>query len=179
MHKRLSLWMLVALALLCTSGAQSARAEGEEWVGKKAPDFSLSDVDGKPIKPADFLGKKVVWINFWGLRCGPCVREMPALQKLYAAYKKKGLEIIGVNTDGVDGAFVKKQMAERNDLKAAGITFPLAPDADFKVIDAYGLMGAPLNVMIDKKGVIRYRHEGYEDGDEAKYEKIVEKLVAE
>jgi peroxiredoxin len=179
MFKRLPLLAMIALALTCIGGAKLARAEGEEWVGKRAPDFSMTDVEGKPLKLAEFAGKKVVWLNFWGLRCGPCVRELPALQKLYAEFQKKGLVIIGVNTDGVDGAFVKKQFAERADLKGAGVAFPLMPDADFKVIDAYGLMGAPLNVMIDKKGIIRYRHEGYEDGDEVKYAKVLEKLIAE
>ncbi|MBI5017180.1 MAG: TlpA family protein disulfide reductase [Deltaproteobacteria bacterium] len=179
MLKRWSILAVIALALAFVGGEQKARAEGEEWVGKRAPDFSMVDVDGKPLKLADFAGKKVVWINFWGLRCGPCVRELPALQKLYSDFQKKGLVIIGVNTDGVDGAFVKKQFAERPDLKGAAVTFPLMPDVDFKVIDAYGLMGAPLNVMIDKKGIIRYRHEGYEDGDEVKYAKVLEKLIAE
>jgi peroxiredoxin len=107
------------------------------------------------------------------------VRELPALQKIYAKYAPKGLVIVGINTDGVDAGMIKKQFADRADLKAAGVTFALATDADFKVIDAYALMGAPLNVMIDKKGVIKFRHEGYEDGDEAGYVKVLEKLLAE
>ena len=99
MCKRLSLLAVIALALTCFGRAHVVRAEGDEWVGKRAPDFSMPDVDGKPLKLADFAGKKVVWLNFWGLRCGPCVRELPALQKLYTEYQKKGLMIIGVNTE--------------------------------------------------------------------------------
>jgi hypothetical protein len=47
------------------------------------------------------------------------------------------------------------------------------------VIDGYGLLGAPLNVMIDRKGVIRFRHEGYEKGDEKHYLEVLESLLGE
>jgi len=171
--------LLLTLAPLCLSGAAFASEEGDEWVGKPAPDFQLKDLEGSPLNLADLVGKKVVWLNFWGLRCGPCVRELPALQKLYDTYKDRGLLIIGLNADGVDADFITKQIAARDDLKAAGMTFPIAPDAEFAVIDVYGLMGAPLNVMIDRKGVVQYRHEGYEEGDEVQYAEIVEKLLAQ
>jgi len=152
--------------------------EADEWVGQAAPAFQLQDLEGHPLNLADLAGKKVVWLNFWGLRCGPCVRELPALQKIHETYASKGLLIIGLNADGVDAEFIRGQLAAREDLKAAGVTFPLAPDPDFAVIDAYGLMGAPLNVIIDKAGIIRYRHEGYEEGDEAHYVQVVEKILA-
>jgi len=172
---------VVLLAFLAASWLGSSAFGGEEadeWVGKPAPTFQLQDLDGQPLNLADLTGKKVVWLNFWGLRCGPCVRELPALQKLNEAYAAKGLLIIGLNADGVDAEFIRAQLAAREDLRAAGVTFPLAPDPDFAVIDAYGLMGAPLNVIIDRAGIIQFRHEGYEDGDEAQYAQVVEKLLA-
>lgn len=181
MNKRSAVRALL-VALCVALGAASpgwADGQGDEWTGKPAPAFELADLAGNPLRLADFSGKKLVWLNFWGLRCGPCVRELPVLQKIYKTYKDRGLVIVAVNADGVDAEFLKNQLAQRDDLKAAGITFPVAPDAAFSVIDAYGLMGAPLNVLIDKKGVVRYRHEGYEDGDEAGYVKVLEKLLAE
>lgn len=176
--RRLPLVLLVALSFLVPWPAGAAE-EGDDWVGKPAPAFDLKDLDGNPLRSADLAGKKVVWLNFWGLRCGPCVRELPALQKLHETYRDKGLLIVGLNADGVDAEFIRKSFGERADLKAAGVTFPLAPDPEFAAIDAYGLMGAPLNVMIDRSGVIRYRHEGYEAGDEAQYAKVVEELLAQ
>lgn len=171
-----------AALILLAFGAQSTRAGGsgdKVWEGKRAPPFAARDLNGKEVRLADFAGKKVVWLNFWGLRCGPCVLEMPALQKLSVKYAPKGLVVIGVNTDGVDSAFIRKAFADRAELKKAGITFPLVTDPEFKVIDDYEMLGAPLNVMIDKRGIIRFRHEGYEAGDEVNYAKIVEKLLAE
>ncbi len=173
--------ILVALSLILYALGPASAAESPEgqWEKKRAPDFTVKDLDGKTIRLADLAGKKVVWINFWGLRCGPCVRELPALQKLYSKYASKGLLIVAVNTDGVNADFIRKAFADRPDLKAAGVTFPLVPDEQFAVIDAYGLQGAPLNVMIDRKGIVRYRHEGYEEGDEAAYAKVVERLLSE
>lgn len=153
-----------------------ALAEGG-WEGKKAPDFEVTDTDGNPFKLSALAGDKVVWLNFWGLRCGPCVRELPALQKIYDKYKDKGLIIMGINADGVDADFIKKSFAEREDLANAQVNFPLIPDADFALIDTYELMGAPLNVIIDRDGVVKFYHEGYEEGDEVKYEKIVVDLL--
>ncbi len=170
---RVKLFALVAV--ICLAMAGTAFAE-EEWVGKPAPDFTVQDVEGNSYALASLKGK-VVWLNFWGLRCGPCVRELPALEGMFKKYDGNGLLILGVNADGVDAAFIKKSFSEREDLKAAGVTFPIVPDQDFVLIDGYGLMGAPLNVIIDKDGTIQFHHEGYEAGDEKHYEEVVKKLL--
>ncbi len=170
-------WVVVGLVLFAAAAVQAGE-EADEWVGKPAPTFDLSDLDGNPYRLADLRGK-VVWLNFWGLRCGPCIRELPELQKLWEKYRDQGLVLLAVNADGVDAPFIRRQLESREDLKAAGITFPVTPDPEFTAIDTYGLMGAPLNVMIDKKGVVRFRHEGYEAGDEATYEKTLRALLAE
>jgi peroxiredoxin len=169
------IFAVVALASLALSTA--ALAEGSELDGKPAPQFSVKDVAGNTLTLSELVKDKIVWLNFWGLRCGPCVRELPALQMLHEKYSGKGLLIVGVNTDGVAADFITKSFAEREDLKPIKITFPLVPDAEFALIDAYQLMGAPLNVMIDHEGVIRYYREGYENGDEAHYEEILKKLL--
>lgn len=166
------------LAVFLLLGCAAVGAASDAFVGKPAPDFKATDVEGKAFNLSDLKGK-VVWINFWGLRCGPCVRELPALQSIYSRYGEKGLVILGVNADGVDAAFIKKSFAEREDLKNLKLTFQLVPDLEFALIDAYQLMGAPLNVMVDKAGIVRYYHEGYEDGDEKGYEEVVKKLLAD
>lgn len=176
------LWLrnLLSALLVFSSllpSAAWADGEDEEWVGKPAPTFQLADLEGNSLKLTDLTSQKVVWINFWGLRCGPCVQELPVLEKLYKTYKERGLVVIGLNSDGVDKEYIRKAMADRADLKAAGVTFPIAPDPEFKVVDSYQLQGAPLNVMIDKSGVVRYRHTGYEPGDETRYVEQLEKLL--
>lgn len=170
-------------ALLCAAAALALALAGlgahadDQWIGKPAIDVSAVDLNGKEVSVSGLKGK-VVWLNFWGLRCGPCLRELPALEALYSKYKDQGLVIIGINTDGVPGKEISKHFATRDDLKPIKITFPMIPDEEIKFIDAYQLMGAPLNVMIDKNGVIQYYHEGYEDGDEKHYEEVVKSLLA-
>jgi thiol-disulfide isomerase/thioredoxin len=99
------MWALLAVPMLACAGE-----EGDEWLGKAAPEFALTDLDGSPLNLAALRGK-VVWLNFWGLRCGPCVRELPALQKIHPDYADKGLLIIGVNADGVDSEFASSSRA--------------------------------------------------------------------
>lgn len=171
--------LLVAAFLFCQpiARAEEAGGEGSAMEGQPAPDFTVQDTKGNTYHLAELTKGKIVWLNFWGLRCGPCVRELPALEALYKQYADKGLLILGVNTDGIGGDFIEKSFAEREDLKNAKVSFPLIPDVEFKLIDMYQLMGAPLNVMIDHKGVIRYYHEGYEPGDEKHYEVTVKKLL--
>ena len=78
----------VIAVLLAVALSTPALAEGG-WVGKKAPDFEVTDTNGNSYKLSALAGDKVVWLNFWGLRCGPCVRELPALQKIYDKYKDR------------------------------------------------------------------------------------------
>jgi thiol-disulfide isomerase/thioredoxin len=69
-----------------------------EGVGKP---FELSFTDaisGKKISVADLKGKVIV-VDFWATWCGPCVGEMPKMKKLYAEFKDKGVEFIGVSLD--------------------------------------------------------------------------------
>ena len=65
------------------------------------------------------MDAKVVMINLWEPWCGPCVNEMPGLEKLYEQYKDKGLVILGV--------FSSQDMDEdaRKVIEDAGITYPI------------------------------------------------------
>ena len=67
-------------------------------VGKVVPDFSATDLDGKPISLQQYRGK-VILLDFWAVWCGPCISEMPNVKRVYNSYKDQGFDIIGVSLD--------------------------------------------------------------------------------
>ena len=69
-----------------------------ELVGKVVPDFSATDLDGKPISLQQYRGK-VILLDFWAIWCGFCLAEMPNVKRVYDTYKDQGFDIIGVNLD--------------------------------------------------------------------------------
>ena len=69
-----------------------------ELIGKVVPNFSATDLDGKPISLQDYRGK-VVLLDFWAVWYGPCLTEIPNVKRVYETYKDQGFDIIGVSLD--------------------------------------------------------------------------------
>jgi thiol-disulfide isomerase/thioredoxin len=70
-------------------------------VPEMRPDFTLKDLDGKPVALSRWNGKSVV-VNFWATWCGPCQREIPLLNRMHAEYSPKGIQLVGVAVDFAD-----------------------------------------------------------------------------
>lgn len=121
-------------------------------VGAPAPDFALTDVDGKEIRLSDFLGNVVV-VNFWATWCEPCRLEMPSLQEAYEALRIAGLQVLAVNFDEP----VRDVCAFRDEL---GLSFPVLLDPGAQVQDLYRVRGYPMTFFIDRHGVVQATHIG-------------------
>jgi peroxiredoxin len=160
---------------LALPGGTRAEGMGEEKFkpGDKAPDFVAKDLTGKEFKLSSYAGKQVVLLNFWGLRCGACLEEMPYLDVISKAYADKGVVVLGVDTDGVDA----KTCIETLEEVKVSVSYPLLTDEDFKITDAFTNFLVPLTIVIDKKGIITYIHTGFEKGTEKKYEEAVKKVL--
>jgi peroxiredoxin len=120
-----------------------------------APDFTLNDICGKKVTLSQFRGKVVI-LNFWSIWCGPCLAEMPSLNKLYLEFKDKGLIVIAVAEDPAEKP-VKSYIQEK------GLAFPILMDKERKVYFKYSLFGIPVTFLIDKKGVIIEKFIGERD----------------
>jgi peroxiredoxin len=117
--------------------------------GFSAPDFTLDTLEGGQVTLSELRGK-VVMVNFWASWCPPCRAEMPAIEKVYRAYRDLGLEVLAVNTTNQDSeadaaAFVRE----------FGLTFPIPLDRTGAVSAAYNLRGLPSTYFIGADGVIQ------------------------
>jgi peroxiredoxin len=121
-----------------------------EWLGKEAPSFHLVDLQGKKVELSELRGK-VVLLDFWSTACGPCIREMPLIQKVAEEHKDE-LIVWGVSFDQPD--------RDRKWLLLHKQEFPTLSDADYEVSDLYKVRGIPASVLIDARGIVRGYWEG-------------------
>jgi thiol-disulfide isomerase/thioredoxin len=151
-----SLALLLALCGCATSPAQ-VRQPIIRLVRNPdlAPDFKLSDLDGKPLSLVDFRGK-VVLLNFWATWCGPCRAEVPDLVELQDKYKDS-LRIIGLATDDEDPADIKAFVKEY------GINYPVAVVTTDIRLQYGGIPALPTLFLLDTEGRIVQKHEGLRD----------------
>jgi peroxiredoxin len=142
--------MLVAGKHLTRPPTPGARLSGSNAAikGKDAPDFQLTDVDGKTIRLADLKGKAVL-LNFWATWCPPCKIEIPWFVDLQKQYGPQGLQIVGVAMDEGNPRDAIAKFA-----KDMGVNYTMVLGND-KVADAYGGVEAlPTTFYIGRDGKI-------------------------
>jgi peroxiredoxin len=118
-------------------------------VGHKAPDFTIAGIDGKPIKLSDYKGKYVM-LDFWASWCAPCRAENPNVVAAYAAYKDKGLNILGISLDTGKPEWQKAIADDK-------LTWGHASDLqrfEGPTERLFNIQGIPANFIIDPQGVI-------------------------
>ena len=134
--------------------------------GVAAPDFTGELMDGTSITLSELQGKPVI-INFWATWCGPCVKEMPAFERLKDDFGDK-IGIIAVNCG--DDAETVKDFVEEN-----GYTFPLVLDEEYSISMLYPTNSIPYTVVLDAEGKVTHISTGALDAD-TMYERYKEAL---
>jgi len=133
------------------------------------------NTDGRPITINEFIGKKVILIDFWTYSCINCQRTLPYLNDWYDRYRDEGLEIIGIHTPEFD--FEKDYDNVAAAVEKFGIKFPVVLDNDFSTWRAYDNHYWPHKYLIDIDGYIVYDHIGEGSYDET--EKAIQTALAE
>jgi thiol-disulfide isomerase/thioredoxin len=148
-----------------------------DLTGKTAPDFSAKDTEGKDITLSDFRGK-VVLLDFWATWCVPCNEEFPYLVKFYESHQKDDFIILAVNIDNKEehmDRFLRKCYAEY----IPNAKFPVIYDKDKKIPPLFDLQSMPTTIFIDKKGVVRYIHTGFNDSRKKEFREELDTLLHE
>jgi len=136
-------------------------------VGDKAPVFTCRTIDGKTIDISKLQGK-IIMINFFATWCGPCLQELPVLQKnIWDKYKGNDnfqLIILGRQHNETE---VRKFVESRK------FTMPFAPDPERKIYSLYATQFIPRNVIIGKDGRIIFQSMGYAPEEFRKIEDLL------
>ncbi|KGQ18247.1 Cytochrome c-type biogenesis protein ResA [Lysobacter dokdonensis DS-58] len=136
--------------------------------GERVPDFALRGLDRSRVTvPAQYAGRPVL-INVWASWCGPCVKEMPALQAFSKEQAGNGVQVVGIALDDVDAvrAFVDR----------TGVTYPILvdtpgpADAGVRLGNPKGVL--PYSVLVSADGrLLKQRIGPFEEGEIAGWAK--------
>ncbi len=162
--------VLVYLGIMLNSHTSGQPAnlgsDGRLSDASRAPEFTLTDLQGRMVSLADFRGKVVI-LDFWATWCPPCKREIPGFIGLQKAYASRGVQIVGV---GLDEPADIRQFAASH-----GINYPVLLGND-EVSALYGgISGIPTTFIIDKSGKIVRRFEGFTE--RSVFEREIESLL--
>lgn len=125
-----------------TGGSKKVVKEGDQ-----APNFVLTDLNGKKHQLSDYKGQGVL-LNFWGTWCPPCKKEMPALNEAYKTFEDKGVQVISIN-------IAQSDFEVRDFVSSYGLDFPMTIDQTKSVMRAYNVDQLPATFLIDSKGEIK------------------------
>lgn len=114
--------------------------------GIEAPDFTLNDLNGKPLTLSSLRGKYVI-LDFWGSWCGWCIKGIPQMKEYYQKYAGK-FEILGIDCNDPEEKW--KAAVEKYELPWLHVYNP----RDSKVLEQYEIQGFPTKIIVGPDGKI-------------------------
>ncbi|MCB1047548.1 MAG: TlpA family protein disulfide reductase [Calditrichaeota bacterium] len=160
---RLSLWMLalMLLASACSDGTVGkSTADSGATLDTRMAESTIAPASDRTgvvdLKDFDWAATegKIVFLEFWGTWCGPCIRSMPTIQKHWEEHRDNpDFRMMAINTGsrGDDPAKIQR-WREAN----AGFTFPVFLDSDRKMSTTYQVTGIPRSVVLGRDGKVAW-----------------------
>ena len=148
--------------------------ESTEKTSEKAPDITITDLNGNKVKLSAFRGKIVV-LNFFSTHCPPCKREIPDFQKAYEKYgKNNDVQFLCVS---IIGALGEQRNDAQNYFNKNNFNLPLYLDEDASASEAFGVSSIPHTFIIDRDGNIKKSNLGMMDYEtlQSELEKLLNK----
>ena len=141
-------------------------------VGEPAPPFALPGLGGAETVALADLSGTVVLLDFWASWCAPCREALPFYSGLHREFSDRGLAVLAVNVDEhVEDA--------RGFLAGRALAQPMVRDAGWQAARRYGVSVLPASVLIDRRGVVRGRHAGFDAEYAGRIRALVIELLAE
>ena len=166
-------WLMSVLpgALAALSLVGPSWAAPPTLVGKDAPDFVLKTNSGANLRLSEFRGQ-VVLVNFWARWAGDTHREMRALDKINTTYQRAGLVVLGISVD----EDLRRAQEFADSMK---VSYPIMFDTGSDIGRDYQLAKMPVTFLIDRSGVVRFAHIGFQRGDDRMYLEQIRELLRE
>lgn len=136
-------------------------------VYEKASDWTLTSLDGREMVFGDFKGK-VIFLNFWATWCGPCIEEMPSIQRLYDSLQVTGTEFLLVSSEPLEKL--------RSYAKEKRFTVPIYHTAD-RVPAVFPVAVVPTTYILNGEGTIMFKHIGGGQWDHPWTMKFIRQLL--
>lgn len=178
------LWAIIAVLTVVTVAWVGRENYQPVITGSDAPEFSelsVFSMDGGDVRLSDYLGEKVLLVNVWATWCGPCVVEMPSMQRLYESIGHEDFEILAVSVDAPAGQ-LDLGGREGGDLQAfaneLGLTFPILHNPSGDIQRVYQTTGVPESFVIGKDGIIYKKIAGQTEWDTTVNEELIRRLLA-
>jgi len=124
--------------------AEDSKQAESDKEDKKFPEFTAKTISGEDISSDLFKDSKLTVVNVWGSWCGPCVQEIPELQKLYESMKDKDVNVIGLAQDAGTDLDAVKEIIDKNKVTYQNIV-PEGATEDFVM----NLMAFPTTFFVD------------------------------
>lgn len=147
-------WIAIAIAAFVVLAASVCQFLNRVDSGDVAPLFSLQNLAGETISLEQYRGRPIL-IHFWAKWCGVCRQELPFLERFARDAASEGFVVLSISEDGEEN-----KEAVRTYLGETPLSMVVLFDRNGSVADTYQSFGVPESFLVDKSGMIVWRHDG-------------------